>query len=461
MSAINPNNINGNYPVAGQDNDSQGFRDNFTNIRNNLNLAKTELEDLQNKVVLKTALNGTTLSNDMAGSQLVAPQLRGWTQALVDQGTVSGSIVVDYTYGNFQKITPSAPVIISFNNWPGLVGSGAIGYGNMRLWFDIQDVGYTVTLPVDVNIAVNDIAGYDPVTYTITFDSIGNYVFDISSADGGDTFMIFDVTRNRTTFRDSNFYYNTDNNGTLLVGWGPALEQAMTLEQGQDVISVKGSINAYQTEDIHQNNIVTNYSAGYAVTTSRANATTLIDAPVHAGDYIGYFDGQAFTGNATTYTTNEYKEMAGIKLFATGANVSLGGNIGIFTKADAGVMTQAVGIENDQSLKAFGNLQVGKQLSHSYQYYAPSANFGSQQIWSNVARVVMDPTTTITNGNLRLPSSANDGTIIRISSTQTITNLSVWAGGTTVTPSANVTLTGGTGIEYFYHATESKWYKVA
>lgn len=47
-SNINPNNINGNYPVAGQDNDSQGFRDNFTNISNNFSFAATEISALQN-----------------------------------------------------------------------------------------------------------------------------------------------------------------------------------------------------------------------------------------------------------------------------------------------------------------------------------------------------------------------------------------------------------------------------
>ena len=47
-SQVNPNNVDGTYPVAGQDNDSQGFRDNFTNIRNNLTFAKAEIEDLQN-----------------------------------------------------------------------------------------------------------------------------------------------------------------------------------------------------------------------------------------------------------------------------------------------------------------------------------------------------------------------------------------------------------------------------
>ena len=67
-SAINPNDIDGTYPVAGQDNNSQGFRDNFTNTKTNFQYAANEITDLQNKVVLKAALTGTTLDNDMAGN---------------------------------------------------------------------------------------------------------------------------------------------------------------------------------------------------------------------------------------------------------------------------------------------------------------------------------------------------------------------------------------------------------
>ena len=52
-SSINPNNISVTFPIAGQDNDSQGFRDNFNNIKTNITHAKTEIEDLQSKVVLK------------------------------------------------------------------------------------------------------------------------------------------------------------------------------------------------------------------------------------------------------------------------------------------------------------------------------------------------------------------------------------------------------------------------
>jgi len=60
-SNINPNNINGNFPVAGQDNDSQGFRDNFTNILNNFSYAANEITALQNTtngIQLVVATNG-------------------------------------------------------------------------------------------------------------------------------------------------------------------------------------------------------------------------------------------------------------------------------------------------------------------------------------------------------------------------------------------------------------------
>lgn len=49
-SNINFAAINENFPVAGQDNDTQVFRDNFDTIKNNFREAKTEIEDLQDNV---------------------------------------------------------------------------------------------------------------------------------------------------------------------------------------------------------------------------------------------------------------------------------------------------------------------------------------------------------------------------------------------------------------------------
>ena len=45
------------YPVAGVDNDTQGFRDNFNTIKAALTVAKTELSDFKNHGVRKDVSN--------------------------------------------------------------------------------------------------------------------------------------------------------------------------------------------------------------------------------------------------------------------------------------------------------------------------------------------------------------------------------------------------------------------
>lgn len=468
-SNINPYNIDGTYPIAGQDNDSQGFRDNFTNIRNNLVFAKDEIQDLQNKVILKSALSGTSLNNDMNGTILENPQLKAWTEtSYTDLINVSGDITIDFTNGNFQKVTPNGPVTLTFANWPLFAGTNAAGYGSVRIWFEITNTDYQVTLPTAVSIGVDDIAGYDSETQTITFDTTGNFVFDISSVDSGTTYLIFDITRNRSTFRDPKLYYNTQTaKPTLYVGYptAVALAVAEAIDQGLDTFNINGSMTSFGITT-NANITTTTDVGGYSVGGMRGNVQTATLTPVVSSDLVGYYDAYAYTGTAGT--GNTFVHSSAIAMYVTGSNVTygLGSNVAIFTRADGAATTtglaQALGIESNQSVKVYGNLiTAGTKVDAGYQYYAPTTNFGGQQIWSNISRFIMDPTGTITNGNLRLPQVAVDGTVIKISSTQTITNLSVWNGTSSgVTPSANVTLTAGTGIEYLYHAGETKWYKV-
>lgn len=471
-SNINPYNIDGTFPIAGQDNDSQGFRDNFTNIRNNFVFSKDEIQDLQNKVILKSALTGTSLSNDMNGTILESPQLKSWTEtSYTDLINVSGDITVDFTNGNFQKIVPNGPVTLDFTNWPLFAGTNAAGYGVVRVWIEITNVDYTVTLPDSVNIGVTDIAGYDADTSTITFDDTGNYVFDISSVDSGENYLIFDLKRNRTTLRDPSLYYNNEVNSTLLVGWRQGFETALLLNQGQNTISSRGSYNSVVVSNIANASILSGtvdgqLAAGYTLTATRGNLEANVFTPVGANDYLGYYNAVTYTGFGGV--ANTFQQTASMTFYATGSNVTYGrgGNVAFYTKPDGGTGTlqgvrQALGLENDQSVKVFGNLiTAGSQIVTGYQYYAPTTNFAAN-INGGVSRFVMDPTGAITNGNLRLPAGVADGTVVQISSTETVTNLSVWNGSTDgVKPSANVTLTAGTSIEYFWHNSESKWYKV-
>lgn len=101
-SNINPNNIDREFPVAGQDNDSQGFRDNFTSIKNNFSFAAAEITDLQNSV---TSIQSTILPNGNVeayyGNVSQGLRVHGTTH-LVDNVTADGDLTVaGNIYGNF------------------------------------------------------------------------------------------------------------------------------------------------------------------------------------------------------------------------------------------------------------------------------------------------------------------------------------------------------------------------
>ena len=61
-SSLSPTSIDATFPVAGQDNDSQGFRDNFNQIKTDLTNAKSELENLQSTAVLKADLTSPAVT---------------------------------------------------------------------------------------------------------------------------------------------------------------------------------------------------------------------------------------------------------------------------------------------------------------------------------------------------------------------------------------------------------------
>ena len=199
-SQVNPNNIDGTYPVAGQDNDSQGFRDNFTNIRNNLVYVKAEVEDLQNKAVLKSALTNTVLDNDFSGNTISSPSLSAWRENYNNIGSASGSVTVNFTNGNFQKITMSGSTTLAFS----FPTNTSNQYASIKLWVNNTDASYTLTLPTACTLGDPDsiagLAGTSPPVITFSAAEIANntdYLFEFFTVDGGTTIGIKDLIRNR------------------------------------------------------------------------------------------------------------------------------------------------------------------------------------------------------------------------------------------------------------------------
>lgn len=196
MSNINPNNIDKTYPVAGQDNDTQGFRTNFTNIRNNLQFAKNELDDLQGKAVLKSPLSGSTLNNNMAGSVLQAPELQDVRETRVDFGTVNGTLELNHTSAHNFTATSNGSISLSFTGFP---AAGKVG--RIQVEIEIANANHTLQFPSSVSKGVEGLAGYDSATGIIEFPVAGFYQFAFWSDDGGTTIHVNDLSRNRTDFQ--------------------------------------------------------------------------------------------------------------------------------------------------------------------------------------------------------------------------------------------------------------------
>jgi hypothetical protein len=119
MSTINTNPIDVNYPIPGVNNNSQGFRDNFASIKTNLDTAGNEITDLQTKVVVKQALTGTTINNDMANTLISNAATRSFRATTYNLGgALAGTVLVDTSLADVQYGTVAANTTINFGSWP-------------------------------------------------------------------------------------------------------------------------------------------------------------------------------------------------------------------------------------------------------------------------------------------------------------------------------------------------------
>lgn len=91
-------NIDDTFPIAGRDNDSQGFRDNFSYIKNNFEAAKNEIEDLQLNAAFKNE------ESDFNNQKITQAVFYNCSEQFYAD-TVSTNTAIDYINGNYQKFT--------------------------------------------------------------------------------------------------------------------------------------------------------------------------------------------------------------------------------------------------------------------------------------------------------------------------------------------------------------------
>lgn len=115
---INTGGIDTAYPVAGQDNDSQGFRDNFSNIKQAVDDAKSAIATLEG------TSPSTQADNDFNDNTIAKAILRDTGFAAPSAETLSGETNVDFTAGHYRRLIctsevtdPTSTNTVVIQNW--------------------------------------------------------------------------------------------------------------------------------------------------------------------------------------------------------------------------------------------------------------------------------------------------------------------------------------------------------
>ena len=297
-SNINPNNIDGAYPVAGQDNNSQGFRDNFTNTQTNFQYAADEITDLQNKAVLKAALTGTTLNNNINGVVLSNAQLQQITETVLPLGTVNGTVTLNFAAGSYQTLTTNGSISIGFSNLP---AAGVLG--TISLQATVASTSHTITFPTAVSVNTVGIQGLNTSTNVLTFAAVGTYTFTFSTSNGGSTINIVEVNKQIQPFNNSAETITANGNislattTTVFSATGNIVGNLATGTTGQIKTFVAANLSAGKTATVNVTDAGWNTSdVGNITFTANGQGATLQCIQTSTGNYDWFVIGN----NGTT-----------------------------------------------------------------------------------------------------------------------------------------------------------------
>jgi len=177
-SNIVPGNIDGTYPKAGQDNSSQGFRDNFTEIKTNFTTAATEITDLQNN---KANLNS---SNDFSNNDVSKARFVNNSETVYAHGSVSGgAVTLNHSSGHYQTLTITADTTFTFSNFP------SAGMGRIILDITVAPTSTGILTFPSAVIKADNVHGSDGTSDQVT-TGIGRFLFEFMSPDGGTTVLM-------------------------------------------------------------------------------------------------------------------------------------------------------------------------------------------------------------------------------------------------------------------------------
>lgn len=280
-SQINTGTMNVNYPLPGVNNSSQGFRDNFTSIKTNLDATKTELDEILSKALFKNPIAGSALANDLNNNIISNAQTIGFRSSTYNLGSnLAGQYTVDLTYGDVQYGDVTGDISLQFAKW-----SPNQTYSSVQVILNVT-AGRKINLPATATTGViygtSAIEGFNPATNDIVIpNGVTRVHFQFNSIDCGTTIEIVAIDRPRITQQVKIGTPWTVTNGTVQATAG----SVTATFAGATVLPVAGNT----ITDINQNVIG-------VVASVLGNTITLVSASTVT--YSGTFFIQSSKGNS-------------------------------------------------------------------------------------------------------------------------------------------------------------------
>lgn len=175
--------INPLFPYYGQDNPSQGFRDNFRNTLVGLSSAYNTINSLIDNELLKGVDNSTSMDHGEISEVILA----NWSQSRVRHINSGSTITLNYDDAVVHYIdnTSATNVTLAIRGFP-----TDSTFSAMRVYVDIPNTNLKVYWEDHAYFLNGDkLGGYTPATGAMTFLSSGTFGIEVGTFTGSGFFL--------------------------------------------------------------------------------------------------------------------------------------------------------------------------------------------------------------------------------------------------------------------------------
>ena len=300
-SAIVFSTVDEDFPVAGVDNDSQGFRDNFAVIKTGLQTASSEITTLQTYSAKLGNDLGTEVVNNFGGN-IISNAKTSRIYANAYETIANSNTNISWNDGEYQAIEMRGDHKLTFTDWP-----EADGYGKMRVELKSNGTARAITfaagsgysLKKEIGTALVTVAGAvrnastTPVATTkfsfptasfTTITGAGFQVGNLLTGSGLTNDVVISVVDNITTTATATVATLTIDYNDIVTGANTVVSMASTIADINDGdpitlpnVTGVGGLSALQVYYVYKD------GGNIKLSTTQAIYTTIISTGTYTG----------------------------------------------------------------------------------------------------------------------------------------------------------------------------------